>query len=106
EIFLHIFHQHAWSKWPKRFAELDPQVHRGLHLLVARIADDAPRSQCARPEFHSPMKPTNDQTIRNPLSDCLQQFFLAPDGRIRRFSFIEKLFDFSVFVTWAEQRAF
>src|ERR1700730_5233856 len=41
-------------------AALDAQVHQRLHLLAARVANDAPCPQRSRPEFHAIPKPIAD----------------------------------------------
>src|SRR5260370_91527 len=48
--------QHARRERTKALSELDLQVHRRLHLLRARIAQNAPGTKRPRAEFHPPLE--------------------------------------------------
>ena len=56
----HVLAQHRRRERPERLAELDLQVHLGLHLGRARVADDGPTAQGPRAEFHAALHQADD----------------------------------------------
>ena len=60
---LHPLPQHARREGPEALAELDLDVHLRLHARAARVAEDAARSECARPEFHPAVEPADDLLV-------------------------------------------
>ena len=77
EVIAHPFLQDARRKGPEALAELDLQVHRGLHRGVARVADDAARPQRPRPKLHPALEPADDLAFGHHLRDALQQVALV-----------------------------
>src|SRR5688572_327058 len=59
EVVPDLLGQHRRSKRAKRLPIFDLQVHDGLHLRAARIADDRAPPQRARAELHATLKPSD-----------------------------------------------
>ena len=85
EVVRHVVVHHRRGKGSERLAELDLQVHDRLHLLGARIADDAARAKGPGTELHASLKPADDVLVGDQLGDALgklssssRRWYLAP----------------------------
>src|SRR5258708_37494268 len=63
EILSDIFFQDRRRERPERFALFDARVEHLLHFGAARIDYDRSIAERARPEFHPPLKPTDNQAL-------------------------------------------
>ena len=52
--------EHARGEGAKALPELDLQVHRGLHLSVPRVTQDAAGPQSTGTELHAAVEPADD----------------------------------------------
>ncbi len=69
EVVRHPLRQHRRRKRPERFAVLDPQIQAGLHIRIARIAEDRPRSQRARPKLQPARQMADDLALNQLLRE-------------------------------------
>ena len=100
-----IFAQHDRRKGAERFAELDLQVHHGLHGFAAGVAEDAAGAQGARAELHPPLKPADHLLARDQLSDLVAHVIVVDAARIDGADAVEELDDFVVGKAGTEERA-
>ena len=73
EVVVHPFAQHTGRERPEPFAELDLQIHLGLHARAARVTQDAARAQRPRTELHAPVEPAHDLVLGEQLRDTPQE---------------------------------
>ncbi len=55
-----VLAQHRGRERPEAFAPLDLEIQDVLHIGTARIADDRPIAERARPPFHPTLEPSDD----------------------------------------------
>src|SRR5262249_44060285 len=81
------------SERPKRFSKLHASIQDRLHVGVSGIGDDAAMTECARPNFTSALKPSQDLAPDQRTDDAVEQRTLAEfrglDARIAA----ERVFD-------------
>src|SRR4051812_19265662 len=65
------------SEWPETLAELDLEIDDGLHLLGARVPENAARTQRARAELGAPVEPTDDFALRQQARDLIEESLLT-----------------------------
>ena len=76
EPFDSPFPQDRRRKWAKALAELDLEVHGGLHGRRAGIAQNAARTQGPGPELHPALEPADDLAIGQQSGDMFKQVVL------------------------------
>ena len=64
-------------------AELDLQVHRGLHRRGAGVAQDAPGPEGPRAELHPALEPADDLAVGQQRGDVLEQLGLVVEPLAR-----------------------
>src|SRR6185436_11957037 len=65
--------QHARRERTEALAELDLQVHHGLHLPRAGVAEDAPIAERAGAELHPTLEPADDLLLGEESGRALDQ---------------------------------
>src|SRR5712692_8710535 len=63
EIISDMFFENRRRERPERFAFFDARVKDVLHFGAAWIDDDRSIAERSRAEFHTPLKPTDNQTL-------------------------------------------
>src|SRR5690606_23977707 len=89
---------------PEPLAELDLDVHVGLHLRAAGIAEDAATPERARTELHPSVEPADDLAVGQ-LRGHLRGQLGARQLHILGVDRVERLFDLAVRVLGAKVRA-
>ena len=73
------FAQNRQGKRPERFAPFNFRIQNVFDSGVARIPQNGTILQRARPPLHSPVKPTDNFSVRNSLRRLLRKFFFVAD---------------------------
>src|SRR6185295_17964846 len=86
-------------------SELDLQVDDALHVGIAGIAQDAPRSECPRTELHPALKPADHLAVGHALRDTLAECSIVADVHVVGADAVQERPNLLVGVLRAEQRS-
>src|SRR6185369_11634620 len=76
--------QHRRREGPEALAELDLQVDAPPVLFVARVGEDAARTERARSPLHAALEPADDRALRVDLARRLLDHRVASVGGVGR----------------------
>ena len=77
KYFARPFGENDRGKRPERLPELHPVVQNIFHFGLARVGQDAAIAERARPEFGTPLKPTDHIALRKHLRRFGAMFLLG-----------------------------
>src|SRR5262249_10019976 len=97
--------EHAGRERSERLAILDLEVHRGLHLLVAGVADDAAGAERTGTELHAAREPADDLSLRHLFGHRRQQLRLRLILSVTRGLGVEDGLDLGGAIGRPEERA-
>ena len=69
--------QNSRRKWAETLAELDLEIHRGLHGRRAGVAENAPRAEGSGTEFHPALEPANHLSVGEESGSMVNQIGLV-----------------------------
>ena len=105
EIVVGPLGEDGGGKGAERLAELDLEVHRRLHLGVARVAQQTPRAKRAGAKLHPTLEPADDLAVGQMLGDRIAQGFVVLKSLERGVDRSEEPLDLGVGVTRAKEGA-
>ena len=71
KVAVHVLAQHRWRERAEGLAELDLEVHHGLHFGRARVSEDGAASERARPKLHAALHVAHHASAREQLCDLV-----------------------------------